>query len=783
MYLAQNVEVEILPDTGAQINLVSHELLEDLGIPSETLEKPIRVGSVNDPQAMIIRKRVKLRHQIGGRNFEDDFFVAPLQGKPDLILGTPWMKNHCPEILDALRQIGTNPQRTKISTLRGGGETKKEWDLIKELDWQDKIQARRVQILYLRAAVSEALEEKQEDRRVMRAAIQGDPGIRGLTGNKEGWRETIPPEFRDFTETVFSDSVLHKSAPPRPGFECKITLKDGETLTKRNPYELPYHQLQNLKALLDNEEAAGVIRRSEAPHAMPGFFVTDPGSKQERWVVDFREINEKCKKDAYPLPRVNTIIERAARAKFVSTLDISKAFAMIPMQESSKELTAFTTPHGMFEYNVMPMGLANAPSIWQRFIDSILGPYSHDFCFAYLDDILIVSETKEDHVKHCRKILEVLQKHGLHAKPHKCHWFQKEVEFLGFRIIAGKGVTMAADKLQGIRDMEAPKRVKDLRTLLGVFGYNERFAPHYSDCTACLTDLLKKDVPWEWTEERQKAFEELKRRFMEEILLVGWQPGKPIRMFADASDVSHAVWLEQQQEDGAWKPFLLSSHKFKDGEKGWDGPDKELFAIVDAFDRYRKWLAQPGCTVQVFSDHRNLAKFMFTSSLLKSHDGRLGRWAQELSQCDFEIQYLPGTENVGADWLSRYNLPDSVELDGRQLLPAYRFSKKALTDIAHWFRSQKDSLGLRKRLEQSFAGREKENAPLTSIFSSLGWPEAEKLNDSPDPVPAPKAAMAAPRRFQFWHWYRRRHPEARLPEVPRENVRGKDDVRGLGYQA
>lgn len=651
-----------------------------------------------------------------------------------------------------------------------------------ELEWHETVAARRLHILRLRAQVVRAIDQSTSPK-ALRAAVEGDPGIRGLTGNREGWRETIPPEFKGFTETVFSDSVLHESAPERPGFECTIVLKEGEVLTKHKPYEMPLHQLTNLKALLDNEEQAGVLRRSKAPHAVPGFFVTDPGSKQERWVIDYREVNAKSRKDAYPLPRINTIIERAASANFVSTLDISKAFAMIPMAEGSKELTSFTTPHGMFEYNVMPMGLANAPSIWQRFIDSILGPISHDFCFAYLDDILIVSKTREEHIQHCRQVLEILRKHGLHAKPHKCHWFQQEVQFLGFKIVAGKGVQMADDKLQAIRDMEAPKRVQDLRMLLGVFGYNDGFVKHYSDCTAIMTDLLKKDTPWEWTPRHEEAFQTLKARFMEQIMKAGYHPDYRTRMKTDSSDKSHAVWIEQLHPDGEWKPILLASHKFKDAEKGWDGPDKELFAIVDALRRYRKWLSQPKFPLEVYSDHRNLAKFMFTSNLLKSHDGRLGRWWEELSQANFEIQYTPGTENIEPDWLSRYNLPDSVDLEPRQLLPAFRFSPKALADIDSWFRSQKDSLGIRQRLEKSFALRpDKENAAMKKIMA-LG-DKSTKLNDSSDPVPTPadaSASMAAPKRLSFLARWRAAYPTASVPHVPERHLRRPRERFGLGY--
>ena len=772
------------------MNLCAKTLVQDLNIRETPLTKPLRVGSVNDPDAMICTHKATIRHAMGQTEYQEEFYVAPMTGSPELLLGTPWMERHCPEILRSLEQLGENPPKRHL--FGGGGECNSQTckqcreqrlSLVEEeLEWQEKLAARRLMVLHLRAHVVKAIDQSTTPR-ASRAAQEGDPGIRGLTGNREGWRETIPPEFRDYTEKVFSDSVLKTAAPSRPGFECTITLKDGETLTKHNPYEMPLHQLKKLKELLDNEEAAGVISRSKAPHAVPGFFVTDPGSKQERWVVNYQEVNAKSRKDAYPLPRVNTIIERAASANFISTMDISKAFAMIPMSEDSKELTAFTTPIGMFQYNVMPMGLANAPSIWQRFIDSILGPISHDFCFAYLDDILIVSKTREEHIKHCRQVLEILATHGLHAKPHKCSWFQKEVEFLGYKVIAGKGVTMAADKIQAIRDMKAPKRVSDLRMLLGVFGYNDSFVKHYSDCTAIMTDLLQKDVPWKWTSRHEEAFQTLKERFTEQVVRAGWDAEKPARMKTDASDVSHAVWIEQPvgpegqwASTDEWQPILLASHKFKDAEKGWDGPDKELFAIVDALKRYRKWLAQPKYPLQIYSDHRNLAKFMFTSNLLKSHDGRLGRWWQELSQANFVIEYTPGKENVEPDWLSRYNLPDSVDLDARQLLPAYRFSPKALADIDSWFRQHGDAVGIRKRLEQSFASQAPSDNESMKKIMDLG-DKNTKLNDSPDPVPAPDDAsvsMAAPQRLSFLARYRARYPLAVVPFVPERHVRIPD---------
>jgi hypothetical protein len=764
-------QVKSLLDSGADVDLISESLVHDLDLETIPLKKAIRLGSVKENHAMTLRTAVDIRHRIARKRTSHRFILAPLQGEPQIICGRPWMRTHCPELLDTIVNYG----KKQKPTISGGGEQK---PLLTQK------QARVLHLFHTRSQVCEALDWwEEQEAMVARVATGGDPGIRGLTGNKEGWEDTIPPEFKKYSQTVFSDRVLQERAPPRPGFECKITLKEGETLKKQDYYQLPPHQLANLKALIDNEIASGISVPSSAPHASPGFFVTDPGSKQERWVVNYQELNAKSLKDAYPLPRINTIIERASGSRYISVVDVSKAFSMIPMHPDSQSLTAYTTPFGMFEYTSMPMGLANAPSIWQRFLNSILGPLLHDICFAYVDDIVIFSETREQHILDCKKVLDVLEQHGLHLKPHKCQWFREEVEFLGFTIVAGRGVRMSDDKLQGIRDMERPRRVKDLRMLLGTLGFYDKFIPHYSDYTACMTDLLKKDVPWEWKEDpHERAFQKLKESFCKDVFLVAADPEKPYRLSTDASDVAYAGKIEQQDELGNWRPVLMFSHKFKDGEKGWDGPDKELYAIVHAFTTYRRWLSQPKHTVEVYSDHRNLAKFMFTSNLLKSHDGRLGRWWQELSQCNFVINYTPGTENVVPDFLSRYNLEDSVDLDPSQLLPAHRFSPKALADIDAWFRSAKDAEGIRKRLETSFSLRpDNDNSAMRKLL------ESKKLNDSSDPVPTPTDAsvnMAPKARLDFLRRYVEEYPSARLIELGRRYLDGNGENHrwGLGYQ-
>jgi hypothetical protein len=539
-----------------------------------------------------------------------------------------------------------------------------------------------------------------------RPDLPGDPGVRGLTANREGWFESIPEPFREFADSVFSDEAINSLPPPRPGYDCRITLKDGARLTVAKLYDMSQKELEVLEQLIKHELNLGFIRPSHAAHSAPVFFVRDPPSDsrnqgQLRLVVDYRRLNDVIEPDAYPLPLIRSVQDRLLRAKVATVFDVASGFRNIRMDDASAHLAAFTTPMGLFEPTVMPMGLATAPAIFQRFINSLLQPVSH-FTFAYLDDILVYSNSEEEHREHVRQVLEILRASNLHLKPHKCKWFCTSVSFLGFVFDLGKGMRMADDKIQGIRDLRPPRNLADLRTLLGKMGWVSGVMPDYADVTACLTDLQKKDVPWVWTDRHEAAFQRLKYCLCAQVYLRPFDPSKPIRGASDASDAAFGGFLEQEYDDG-WHPFLMYSHKFKDGEKGWDVPDKELYAIVYAFTRYRSFLAQPAHEIEWYTDHRNLAKFMLSSDLLRSHLGRLGRWWLTLSQARVRIMYTPGETNLIPDFLSRYGYPASVDHPPRVLLPLSRFSTKAQVDIKKWFKKHAHEKNIAQILEEQFA--------------------------------------------------------------------------------
>jgi Reverse transcriptase (RNA-dependent DNA polymerase)/RNase H-like domain found in reverse transcriptase len=770
--------VSALKDCGADIDMVTQSLVDELMkhslVKPFKLDIPIRLGGVNTKHAFTITHAVTLPIREGDVYYEHSFGIAPMPTPPSLIMGRPWLKRFCPQALTIMQQFGIqhmpnsvnpivalsstytppltprttppsspklNPQTPiacppckdpAISYFAGGGS-----NLLAAIESEEYLRTQAQEkfaiCLNTRIQVDHALQNKHLNAQVRASAAQGtnDPGVRGLTGNKEGWLDTIPPEFQHFANTIFSDEAAGELPPYRPDYDCTIKIREGEKLKASKLYDMSQEELTHLKALLDLELKRGFIRPSKSDSSAPVFFVRDPSSGtrsgQLRLVVDYRDLNSKIELDEYPIPLSRTLMNDLAGADWVTAMDVRSGFSNIRMSPGSEKATAFKTFYGLFEHVVMPMGLATAPSIFQRFINSVLNPYLGIFCHAYLDDVVIYTRgTLEKHKEHVRLILEALQENGLRLKPQKCKWFTKQCDFLGFTIVCGKGIRMADDKIQGIRDLKPPRHLSDLRSFLGIVGFYDKFIPHYSDTTACLTNLTKKDVPWNFDEKCHQAFKRILDSIREDIFIRAFIPGKPIRLSTDASDEAYAGAMEQEYQDG-WHPFLLFHHKFHASEKGWDIHDKELFAIVHAFSHYRHFLAQSGNPVQVFTDHRNLAKFMFSTNLLKSHDGRLGRWWETLSQCNFQIQYLPGKENVLPDFLSRYGFDAAATLPERILLPSLRFSPKALADIESWFKRSSTSPNIRKLLEEKFAKQEQENQ-----------------NSSPDPVQEPQPSPLEP---------------------------------------
>ena len=277
---------------------------------------------------------------------------------------------------------------------------------------------------------------------------------------------------------------------------------------KQRPRREPLGMRDIIKEELQKMEEQGVIEPSNSPWASPVVLVKKKDGTV-RFCIDYRKVNEVTEKDAYPLPRIEDNLDSLKGAKWFSTLDLASGYWQVEMEEEDKAKTAFCTKYGLFQFNVMPFGLCNAPGTFERLMETVLRGMQWERAVLYLDDIIIFSETIEDHMQRVEEILIRLKQANLMLKPSKCHFFKRQVEFLG-HIVSQKGVETDPKKIKDVKEWPIPRRVKDVRSFLGLTGYYRRFIKDYGSIAKPLHELTEKNTAFEWTKARNEAFEKLK---------------------------------------------------------------------------------------------------------------------------------------------------------------------------------------------------------------------------------------------------------------------------------
>ncbi len=416
-------------------------------------------------------------------------------------------------------------------------------------------------------------------------------------------------------------------------------------VVRSRPYRLPEHKKKVVQAELEAMLEMGVIEESRSDWASPIVLVPKTDGSV-RFCVDYRKVNAVSKFDAYPMPRVDELLDRLGTARFYSTLDLTKGYWQIPLSPLSKEKSAFTTPFGLHQFITLPFGLFGAPATFQRLMDKILRPHTA-YAAAYLDDIIIYSQDWQRHMVHLREVLRALRGAGLTANPKKCAIGRVEVRYLGFHLGHGQ-VRPQIDKTAAIAACPRPKTKKEVRQFLGLAGYYRRFIPDYSELTSPLTDLTKKEVPdtVPWTERCQQAFTQVKAALCGGPLLHSPDFSLPFLLQTDASDRGLGAVLTQEIR-GEERPVLYISRKLSKRETMYSTIEKECLAIRWAVLTLRYYLL--GREFTLCSDHAPLQWL----HRMKDTNARITRWYLALQPFKFKVIHRPGTQMTVADFLSR----------------------------------------------------------------------------------------------------------------------------------
>jgi RNase H-like domain found in reverse transcriptase/Reverse transcriptase (RNA-dependent DNA polymerase)/Integrase zinc binding domain len=410
--------------------------------------------------------------------------------------------------------------------------------------------------------------------------------------------------------------------------------------------------------------------------ASPFFFVSKKDSKL-RPCQDYWYLNEWTVKNSYPLPLILKIMDKLKGTKYFTKLDVHWGYNNLRIRKGDEWKAAFKTNKGLFEPTVMFFGMCNSPATFQAMMDDIfMTIINNRLVIVYMDNILIFADIKEKLERITKLVLEKLREHDLLLKAKKCEFCQTQIEYLGMIIEEGK-ISMDTVKLGGIRDWPVPTMLKQTRSFLGFGNFYRKFISHYSELAQPLNNLMKKDKKFEWTTDCQRAFDTMKKPFMEEPVLLMPDQSKPFQIESDALKVATGAVLNS---NGDRHPVAFLSKTFFETERKYKIYDRELLGIIQALKEWRHYIQGSGHTTIVYSNHKNLTYFRTAQKL----NDRQARWLLYLSGFDLKLIHLPGTKMVQSDALSRqpdYGTDEQIEEEDKVVLPDNLFINLLDTEL------------------------------------------------------------------------------------------------------
>ncbi|KAJ3684964.1 hypothetical protein LUZ61_014128 [Rhynchospora tenuis] len=602
------VPIQILIDTGSTHSFINPSLINpDIRTISQTTPLLVRIANGTSMSSTTKCEGVNFilqNHQLTG-----EVRLLDIQGY-DMILGMDWLSLHGPMTIDwhqgkvLLHKDGqelvlqVTPDNAEVSLCQG------QWAIEKE-------ERNGGQLFVAQIFV-----------------VDDAPHIPMV-------HPILQPVLDQFKEVFTEPTKL----PPSREIDHQIPLKSGSKPVTVRPYKYSHFQRLEIDKIVEELLASSFIRPSTSPYSSPVLLVK---KKDNTWrlCIDYRQLNDSTIKNKYPIPIIDDLLDHLKGAAYFSKVDLRSGYHQIKMHESDISKTAFRTHSGHFEYVVMPFGLTNAPATFQTLMNTIFKPFLGKFVLVFFDDILVYSQSLEDHVQHVQTVLHILLDNQLKAKFSKCEFGTTTVEYLG-HIITSKGVSTDPRKVDSMINWPTPKSVKELRGFLGLTGYYRKFVKDYGLISKPLTDLTKKNA-FAWSSQAQVAFDTLKHAMTTTPVLTLPDYAKQFVIETDASALGMGAVLMQDN-----RPIAYLSKSLGVKNQGLSTYEKELLALITAVKKWKHYLL--GQPFVIRTDQISLKHLL---------EQKVTNALQHKSLCtllglDYKIEYKKGKDNKVADALSR----------------------------------------------------------------------------------------------------------------------------------
>lgn len=604
----QNRELLVLVDSGSTHSFIDEQKGQHMrGL--QALQSPLKVQVADGGQIPCSRIIPQCSWWTQGHSFKTDFRLLPL-GSYDVILGMDWLEQHSPMQINWSHKWLEFQYNQQLTRLQG---------LIPQLDQCDTISVHQLQGMAKTDSIEcmvQLIQTAEQETSEVPAEVQ-----------------PLLQEFQDlFTEPT--------GLPPKRTCDHHIPLIPGAKPVNLRPYRYKPALKNEIERQVAEMLKSGVIQPSQSPFSSPALLVK---KKDGSWrlCIDYRQLDAVTVKSKYPVPIIEELLDELAGSKWFSKLDLRAGYHQIRMAEGEEFKTAFQTHSGHYEFKVMSFGLTGAPATFLGAMNTTLATVLRKFVLVFFDDILIYSPTITAHLEHLRQVLQLLSEHNWKVKLSKCSFAQQEISYLG-HIIGSEGVSTDPKKIQDVVNWAVPNTVKKLRGFLGLAGYYRKFVKGFGEISKSLTQLLRKGVPFQWTQDTDNAFQHLKKALVSAPVLALPDFTKQFTLETDASEFGIGAVLSQDNH-----PIAFLSRALGPKSKGLSTYEKEYMAILLAVDHWRPYLQH--AEFLILTDHHSLKHL----SEQRLHTPWQQKAYTKLLGLQYKICYRKGIYNSTADALSR----------------------------------------------------------------------------------------------------------------------------------